>query len=57
LLRPTVWTDPLRDMQRLPPCGRCPVCGAELYGEEAGRCPQCRRPNGNEEQQEDTQKP
>ena len=41
-IRPRVWTDPLRDVQRAPPAGWCRLCGAELYGRERELCPLCR---------------
>ena len=37
-----VWTDPLRDMQQIPPVGWCRRRQGELYGEESGLCPECR---------------
>ena len=41
-IRPQVWTDPLRDVQRVPPAGWCGQCGLELYGEERELCARCR---------------
>ena len=41
-IRPRVWTDPLRDVQRVPPAEWCRLCGAELYGQERELCPLCR---------------
>ena len=52
-IRPRVWTDPLRDVQRIPPAEWCRLCGAELYGQERELCPLCRAElserEGNEE--------
>ena len=38
-----IWTDPLRDVQTIPPTGCC-RCGAELYGAET-ICPDCKEEN------------
>lgn len=36
-----IWTDPLRDIQTIPPTGYC-RCGAELYGEDGEICEKCK---------------
>lgn len=41
-----IWTDPLRDLQTIPPAGYCARCGGELYGDE-DLCPDCK----NEEEE------
>ena len=38
-----IWTDPLRDIQTIPPTGYY-RCGAELYGDEEA-CPDCKEEN------------
>lgn len=41
-----IWTDPLRDIQTIPPAGYC-RCGAELYGDETA-CPDCEKEENEE---------
>ena len=41
-----IWTDPLRDIQTIPPPGYC-RCGAELYGAET-ICPDCEKEENEE---------
>lgn len=41
-----IWTDPLRDIQTIPPTGYC-CCGAELYGAET-ICPDCEKEENEE---------
>lgn len=41
-----IWTDPLRDIQTIPPTGYC-WCGAELYGAET-ICPDCEKEENEE---------
>lgn len=41
-----IWTDPLRDIQTIPPTGYC-RCGAELYGVET-ICPDCEKDENEE---------
>lgn len=41
-----IWTDPLRDIQTIPPTGYC-RCGAELYGDETV-CPDCEKEENEE---------
>lgn len=41
-----IWTDPLRDIQTIPPTGYC-LCGNELYGVET-ICPDCEKEENEE---------
>ena len=41
-----IWTDPLRDIQTIPPTGDC-RCGAELSGAET-ICPDCEKEENEE---------
>lgn len=41
-----IWTDPLLDIQTIPPTGYC-RCGAELYGAET-ICPDCEKEENEE---------
>lgn len=41
-----IWTDPLRDIQTIPPTGYC-RCGAELYVAET-ICPACEKEENEE---------
>lgn len=49
-----IYTNPLRDVQAVPPDGYCDRCGGELYGDEAQHdlCPECEK---EEEIWEETQ--
>lgn len=41
-MKPHIWTDPLRDVQCLPPAAWCRRCRGELYAATPdGLCPQC----------------
>lgn len=44
-MRVMINTNPLRDLQTIPPSGYCAHCGGELYGDEAQHelCPECEK--------------
>ena len=44
-----IYTDPLRDVQTVPPVGTCARCGCELYPYEGEICEQCKEELENDD--------